>query len=256
MKRRLIIIAVTFIAIISILIMCYSISVSNHKFNIEVASAFYPFASSLAKNVYGQDDMVKLVSTTQAYDHIINGKADIVIATAPSEEQEEMIQKSRVSLEFKHLYFEPLVIFLNKENNVENLNINEIQDIYYNNIDNWNTYQLEKNNGSQTCFESIVKNNIINKKHYELRTMPEIIDRVAEDKNGIGYAFNTYYSKTHPNNKTKAIRVDENSIEDSDYPLLFEVYMIYRTDTKNESVSKIVNWLETEKHQEFVNSIK
>ena len=44
----------------------------------------------------------------------------------------------------------------------------------------------------------------------------------------------------HPNNKTKAIRVNEKSIEDTDYPLLFEVYMIYRTDNKNENISKII----------------
>ena len=86
--------------------------------------------------------------------------------------------------------------------------------------------------------------------------MPEIIYRVAEDKNGIGYAFNSYYSKMHPNNKTKAIRVNEKSIEDTDYPLLFEVYMIYRTDNKNENISKIVNWLETQNYQEFIKNFK
>lgn len=256
MRKILIIIVITFITIISILTLYYAISVSNHKFNIEVASAFYPFAYSLAQNIYEQDNKVKLVSTAQAYNHVINGKVDVIIATAPSEEQEEMIQKSHISLDYKLLYYEPLVVFLNKENNIDNLSINEIQDIYYNNICNWNTYQLEKNNGSQTCFESIVKNNIIDKNHYELHTMPEIIDKIAEDKNGIGYAFNSYYSNMHSNSNTKAIKVNEKSIEDNDYPLLFEVYMIYRTDNKNENVSKLLNWLETENYQELVNSIK
>ena len=254
--RKVIILIITFITIISIFIMYNAIFVHNYKINIEAASAFYPFTSSLMQNIYEQSDMAKLVSTTQAYNHVINGKTDIIIATAPSEEQQEMIQKSNVSLEYKLLYYEPLVIYINKENDIENLSIKEIQDIYYNNFDNWNTYQLEKNNGSQTCFESIVNNNTINKNHYEIYTMPEIIDRVAEDKNGIGYAFNSYYSKMHPNNETKAIRVNEKSIEDTDYPLLFEVYMIYRTDNKNENISKIVNWLETEEGQEFVKNIK
>lgn len=228
----------------------YNLIITYKSTKIEAASAFYPFTSSLMQNIYGREDMVKLVSTSQAYSDIIKRKTDIIIATSPSEEQKEMIKKSNVSLEYKTLYYEPLVVYLNKENNIENLSIEEIQDIYYNNVDNWNTYQLEKNNGSQTCFENIVKNNTINKNHYEIHTMPEIIDRVAEDKNGIGYAFNSYYSKMHPNNKTKAIRVNEKSIEDTDYPLLFEVYMIYRTDNKNENISKIINWLETENYQE------
>lgn len=237
-----------------------NIKITRDLPKIEAASAFYPFASNFVQNAYIEklysEELLKLVSTTQAYSDIIKEKTDIIIATAPSEEQKEMILNSNVSLEYKILYFEPLVFFVNKENNIENLSIKEIQDIYYNNLDNWNTYQLEKNNGSQTCFESIVNNNTINQNHYEIHTMPEIIDRVAEDKNGIGYAFNSYYSKMHPNKKTKAIRVNEKSIEDTDYPLLFEVYMIYRTDNKNENISKIVNWLETENYQEFVKSIK
>lgn len=254
--RKVIILVITFITILFIFLMYNAIFVHNNKIKIEAASAFYPFTSNLMQNIYGQEDMVKLVSTSQAYSDIIKGKTDVIISTAPSEEQKEMIQKSNVSLEYKTLYYEPLVIFLNKDNIIDNLSIEQIQDIYYGNNSNWNTYQLEKNNGSQTCFESIVKNNIIYKNHYEIHTMPEIIDRVAEDKYGIGYAFNSYYSRMYPNNKTKDIRVNEKSIEDSDYPLLFEVYLIYRTDNNNENISKIVNWLETEECQEFVKNIK
>ena len=227
---------------------------------IEVASAFYPFAANFIQNTYSEknysNELLQLVSTSQAYNDIIKGKTDIIIATEPSEEQKEIIQNSNISLEYKILYFEPLVIFLNKENHINNLSIEEIKEIYYNNENNWNSYQLEKNNGSQTCFESIVNNNIINKNHHEIHTMPKIIDRVAEDNNGIGYAFYSYYSKMHINNKVKIISVNEKNIKDIDYPLLFEVYLIYRADNKNENISKIVNWINTEEGQEFIENIK
>lgn len=36
--------------------------------------------------------MLQLVSTSQAFKDIISGKADIIIATEPSEEQKEMIK--------------------------------------------------------------------------------------------------------------------------------------------------------------------
>ena len=228
---------------------------TNVNFNIEVASAFYPISQKML-SLQDFKYNVNMKSTNAVYEDIINGNADIIIATKPSDEQEEMIKKSNIELEFKTIYKEPLVILLNKDNNIDNLSIAQIQDIYYGNNSNWNTYQLEKNNGSQTCFESIVKNNIIYKNHYEIHTMTEIIDRVAEDKNGIGYAFNSYYSRMYPNNKTKDIRVNEKSIEDNDYPLLFEVYLIYRTDNKKENISKIVNWLETEEGQEFFKNVK
>ena len=254
--KRVIILVITFITILLIFLMYNVIFVHNYKINIESASAFYPFTSSLMQDIYEQSDMVKLVSTTQAYNHIINGKTDIIIATAPSEEQKEMIKKSNVSLEYKLLYYEPLVIYLNKENNIDNLSIKDIQDIYYNNLDNWNTYQLEKNNGSQTCFERIVKNNELGKNHYEINTMPKIIDEVASDKKGIGYAFYSYYSKMHINDNVKTINVNDKDIKDKDYPLLFEVYLIYRTDNNNENIFKILDWLETEKGQEFTEYIR
>ena len=227
---------------------------------IEAASAFYPFTSNFVQNIFSKElyskELLKLVSTSQAFADIISGKTDIIIATEPSDEQKEMIKKSGANLEFKTIYLEPLVILLNNGNSIDNLYIEQIQDIYYNHKSNWNTYQLEKNNGSQTCFENIVKNNELVKNHYEVNTMPKIIDKIALDKKGIGYAFYSYYSKMHINNNTKIINVNGKDINDNDYPLLFEVYLIYRTDNNNENIFKILDWLETEKGQEFTEYIR
>lgn len=237
-----------------------SIKIKENLPKIEVASAFYPFVANFVQNIYSEDsyskELLQLVSTSQAFVDIINGKTDIVIATEPSNEQKEMIKSSNANLEFKTIYLEPLVILLNKDNSIDNLSIEQIQDIYYGSNLNWNTYQLEKNNGSQTCFESIVKNNELGKNHYEINTMPKIIDKIALDKNGIGYAFYSYYSKMHTNNNAKIINVNNKEIKNIDYPLLFEVYMIYRTDNNNENISKIVNWIETKEGQEFIKNIK
>ena len=236
-----------------------SLKIKENLPTIKAASAFYPFAANFVQNAYSEKayskELLQLVSTSQAFTEIINETTDIIIATKPSSEQEEMIKKANINLEYKTLYLEPLAILTSKDNNINNLNIEQIKEIYTTNT-NWNTYQLEKNNGSQTCFESIVNNNIINKNHNEIHTMPEIIDKVAEDNNGIGYAFYSYYSKMHINNKVKIISVNEKNIKDIDYPLLFEVYLIYRADNKNENISKIVNWINTEEGQEFIENIK
>ncbi len=236
-----------------------SIKIKDDLPKIEAASAFYPFAANLVQNIYSEDsyskELLKMVSTSQAFEDIINGKTDMIIATKPSDEQREMIKKSNIKLNFKTIYMEPLVILLNKDNITNNLSIEQIQDIYYGSKSNWNTYQLEKNNGSQTCFESIVKNNELGKNHYEINTMPKIIDKIGLDKNGIGYAFYSYYSKMHKNNNAKIINVNNKEFKNIDYPLLFEVYLIYKTDN-NENISKIVNWLETEEGQEFIKNVK
>ena len=86
--------------------------------------------------------------------------------------------------------------------------------------------------------------------------MPKVIDKVAQDKNGLGYAFYSYYSKMNNNDNAKIINLNGKTIEDTDYPLLFEVYLIYRTDNKNDSISKIINWLNTEKGQDFIKIAK
>lgn len=223
---------------------------------IEAASAFYPFTANLVQKIYSEDaywaELLKMVSTSQAFEDIIDGKTDIIIATEPSDKQKEMIEKSGVNLEFKTIYLEPLAILLNNDNSMDNLSIEQIQDIYYNNKSNWNTYQLEKNNGSQTCFEKIVKNNALVKNHYEINTMPKIIDKVGLDKKGIGYSFYSYCSKMHINNNVKIISVNGKNINDEDYPLLFEVYLIYRTDNHNENIFKILDCLKTENGQESI----
>ena len=227
---------------------------------IKAASAFYPFAANFVQNLYNEEsyskEVLQLVSTSQAFKDIISGKADIIIATEPSEEQKEMIKKSNVDLKYKTIYLEPLAILINKSNSIDNLSIDQIQEIYYDSNSNWNTYQLEKNNGSQTCFESIVKNNSLSKNNYEIKTMPTIIDKIAEDEKGIGYSFYSYYSKMYKNNDAKIISVNNKNIDEKDYPLLFEVYLIYRVDNTNENISKNVNWLETEEGKEFIYNIK
>ena len=242
---------------------------TNNLPKIEATSAFYPFSANFVQNIYDEsfysNAMLQLVSTQQAYFDIIAGKTDIIIATEPSDAQKEYIKNSNVELVYKSLYLEPLVIFLNTNNIINNLNIEQIQKMYFNNV-NWSefgtnfgnvhTYQLEKNNGSQTCFESIVKNNICDNNHFEIDTMPKIIDDVAQDKNGIGYAFYSYFSKMHINKNTKFINVNGKSPILDDYPLLFEVFLIYRADNINENISQIINWLDTQEGNNFIDSIK
>lgn len=71
-----------------------------------------------------------------------------------------------------------------------------------------------------------------------------------------GYAFNAYYQKLHKREKAKIINVENKSYLDSDYPLLFNVYLIYRKDNINENIEKMIEWLKTEEGKQFINEIK
>ena len=66
-----------------------SIKIKENLPKIEAASAFYPFAANFVQNLYNEEsyskEVLQLVSTAQAFKDIISGKADIIIATEPSE---------------------------------------------------------------------------------------------------------------------------------------------------------------------------
>lgn len=247
-----------------------SFKLDNNLPKIEGASAFYPFAANLVQTIYDKDSyregLVKMVSTQEVFQDLINGSTDISIVTYPSEEQEKMIEESGVELEYISLFIEPLAIIVNKNNPINNISIEQLKRIYYEDELNWNefvnynkkiyTYQLEKNNGSQTCFENIVKNNALGKNHKEIKLMPKIIDEIGKDKNGIAYCFYSYYMKMHSNLNTKIVNINNENINSENYPLLFDVYLIYRTDNKNDNIQKIVEWVKSEEGKEIINKIK
>ncbi len=224
---------------------------------IEAASAFYYVGSNIVQSLYNEKvnkNELSMVSTNQAYDDLIEGKTDCIIATSPSEDQTKKINNSKIDLEYQFIYKEPLTFFVNKQNSINNLSIADIKKIYESDFDKFNTYQLQKNNGSQTCFETIVKNNKIDKRHKEIMLMPTIIDKVGKDKNGIGYAFYTYLTQMHKNKNVKIINVDGKNVKDEEYPLLFDVFLIYKKDNKNENINLIVSWLDSKKS--MINNIK
>ena len=221
-------------------------SLNKRKYTkIEAASAFFPYTKEMVQDLFGEqesknEDLLQMVSTAEAFEDIVNKKTEVIVATQPSDEQKEMIEESGTSLNYLSLYMEPLAILVNSSSPINDITIKEIQEIYYGGDLGWNTYQLEKNNGSQTCFESIVKNNELGRNHYSIITMPEIIDKVAEDKHGICYAFYSYYSRMHTNEGAKIINVNGKSITDSEYPLLFYVYLIYRDDSDKDILNKLL----------------
>ena len=133
--------------------------------------AFYPLASKIVENIYSSENYtneLNWVSTAEAYGNIVNGKVDALIVSQPSKEQIELIKISNKNLKFVPFAKEALIFYVNEKNSIDSLTIEEIQKIYLGEYDkNITTYQLEKNNGSQTCFETIVENNTIDKKHIE-----------------------------------------------------------------------------------------
>ena len=87
--------------------------------------------------------------------------------------------------------------------------------------------------------------------------MKNIIDLTAEDSGGIGYAFNMFETKLYNLKSIKKVSIDNISpnyenIVLGKYPLMFNVYFIYRESNTNPNVEKTLNWLLSEEGQKLV----
>lgn len=231
---------------------------------IDASVAFYPLASKIVENIYVSENYtneLNWVSTAEAYENIVNGKVDAIIVSQPSREQIDLIKISNKNLKFVPFAKEALIFYVNEKNSIDSLTIEEIQKIYLGEYDkNITTYQLEKNNGSQTCFETIVENNTIDKKHIEIKDMVTIIESVVYNPNSIAYAFNSFYTKVCNSSKLKLISINgveptKENIITKEYPLLYDVYFVYDEENSNPNLKIIEEWLLSEEGQELIKNL-
>lgn len=247
-----------------------ALKINTNLPTINASVSFYPLAASIVRSIYDKNSYnndLKYVSTSLAYEKIINNQVDGIIVSQPSEEQKQRLEESNVNLRFVPFAREALIFYINNNNNVNSLTIEEIKKIYFGQISNWHeingadknitTYQLEKNNGSQTCFETIVKDNIIDKKHIEVNDMGKIIKKVVLNKDSIGYAFNSFYESVFNSSKLKLVNVNQvepsrKNIVSGKYPLMYDLYFVYDENNPNKNLKLIEEWLLSEQGQNLV----
>ena len=87
--------------------------------------------------------------------------------------------------------------------------------------------------------------------------LKNIIDLTASDSGGIGYAFNLFCSKLYNRKSIKKIAINDvypskENIVSGKYPLMYNVYYIYRESNTNPNVINILNWLLSLEGQELV----
>lgn len=248
-----------------------TIKISNNLPTIDVAVAFYPLGSSIIQSIYDKssyNNELSYTSTSTAYKNLLNESVDAIIVTSPSENQQKMIEQSDLNLKFIPIAKEALIFYACKQTPINSITIEDINKIYTGQITNWEelqgsnskirTYQLTRDNGSQTCFENIVKNNNIdNKNHFEVDDMGTIINKVAWNKNSIGYSFNSFYTKIYNNSKLKLLYINQiepstENIVSGKYPLMYDVYFVYNENNSNSNITIVLDWILSEQGQKLV----
>lgn len=213
-----------------------------------------------------------LCSTTDgAYTNLINGTADMIFCSLPSEDQTAQAEAAGVEFECTPFLNGGFVFFVNKENPVDSLTVDQLYDIYSGKITNWKdvggndeeitAYQRSEGSGSQTgIYRFIISKDEIMPAPTEKKIgdMAGIIDAVADYENGagaIGYSYYYYVANMHYTDQIKLIGIEgvvpsDETIADGSYPLINQSQVIIRADEPEDSILReIIAWITGEEGQ-------
>ena len=255
------------------------ISIENNYPRLDGATAAYPVYGSIVQAVYKGlnektiKDYVQCNTTPVAYERLINKEVDAIFVAEPSKKQLEMAKKAGVELELIPLGKEAFVFFVNKENPVTNLSVEQIQDIYTKKIKNWKkvggkrwkimAFQRPENSGSQTVMENKVMSGIqmalpLEEEYYEF--MGGIVNGVANYrnyKNSIGYSFRYYVTGMNKNDNIRLLSINgvepsKENIKTEKYPYTVDFYLVTRKDVKNKNLDMLIKWILSDEGQGIV----
>jgi phosphate transport system substrate-binding protein len=265
-----------------------SLRLINNLPNLDGATAFYPLYVSFVQAVYpeyftvdfpywvwrnGSSVRVFSSRTDGAYNCLLDGSADIIFCFEPSQEQLQKFRDRNINLKFVPIGKEAFVFFVNIENPVRDLSVEDIKGIYSGRITNWNrlrgidsdiiAFQRPEGSGSQTILERIMDGTPILRAPRELisQRMEEAINRVADYRNlynAIGYSFLIFSTEMVRNDQIKHLSINEvypsfETIMNNSYPFSVSIYAIYNdSEDKNINIEQFVEWILSKQGQLLV----
>lgn len=241
---------------------------------IDGSTATLPLAEAFKADFTGTDLEeidIQHSKTHNAYVNLINGDTDLILVTYPSEDEQKLAEEKGVELEIVPIVKEAFVFLVNKDNPVENLTLEQIQNIYTGKIKNWKevggldseiiAYQRPENSGSQTGMLSLVMQG---KKMIEPITenvvsgMDEIIDVISEydnKKSSIGYSYYYYATTMYTSDTIKFLGINGvkptyDNIKNGLYSIQTAYYAVIRKDEPQDSdARKLLNAMISERGQ-------
>jgi phosphate transport system substrate-binding protein len=209
--------------------------------------------------------------THGAYVNLITGKADMVlVARKASGDEIELADSAGVDLVTTPVALDAFVFIVNKNNPVNSLTVNEIQDVYTGSIIQWDElggreaeihpYQRNENSGSQELMLSLVM------KDLEMMDWPEMIlfgmmgpiNQISHDWDGLGYTVYFFENFMAPNDNLKLLAVNGTepgyqTLRSKEYIYTTEVYAVIRGDLDASSPAYLLyRWLQTDEGQDVV----
>ena len=234
---------------------------------IDGAAALLPIYAGFVESIYPEDSVIyngdsyddasamHYTNTRGAYKDIVDGKADLIICVAPSEEQLAYAAQNGVELEMVEIGKDAFVFIVNSDNPVSDISVEQIRGIYSGEITNWKelggpnesiaAMRRNEGSGSQSALENLMGDT------------PVVADYTALFGSPIGFSFRYYVTGMLAEGGVKMLSVNgvEPSIENiasGAYPVTSSIYAIYRKGETNENVYKAVDFMLSKEGQEIV----
>lgn len=223
-------------------------------------SVTYEGGSFSDENFYGEnfasDSKMQYKNTVRGYKAVVDGETDVFFCAAPSAAQKAYAADAGVELEYIPVGREAFVFFVNRNNPIDSLTIEEIRNIYAGKITNWadvggpnriiNPVTRLEGSGSQSAMDAFMGERKIGRKS------PFAIVGAS-----IGFSFRYYMDGMVGDGGVKMLSLngvypDAENIRNNSYPVTVEFYAVYRADNDNENIPLLIDWLLSEEGQYLV----
>lgn len=211
-------------------------------------------------NFYGEnfapDSKMQYKNTVRGYQAIVDGTTDILFCAAPSADQKKYAEEKGVELVYVPIGLEGFVFFVNENNPVNNLTVEQIRSIYSGEYTNWkdvggpnriiNPVTRLEGSGSQSAMDSFMKGQEIKGKSF-----------FALTGGSIGFSFRYYMADLVGNDAVKMLSLNgvypsAENIQNGSYPVIAQFYAIYRADNTNENIPVLIDWILSEEGQRII----
>jgi phosphate transport system substrate-binding protein len=203
---------------------------------------------------------------------LINGTTDICNASRPMKKTEKEKLKQRYStlgVEIKTAK-DGLSIYLNENNPVQELSLDQLKDIYTGKTTNWESvggpdakiimYGRENSSGTYVYF----KDNVLDGEDFapSVQTLPgtaAVVNAVTKDKFGIGYGGAAYakgirMAKVKKDTSSPAYEPTEENVKSGNYPISRYLYMYTRSKPIG-AMKDYIDWILSKEGQEIVTKV-
>ena len=211
-------------------------------------------------NYYGEnfapDSKMQYNNTVRGYKAVVDGDTDIFLSAAPSAEQKEYAGTKGVELTYVPIGLEAFVFFVNENNPVDDLTVEQIRGIYAGEYTNWsevgganrviNPVTRLSGSGSQSAMDAFMGDREIGMK-----------SPFAVTGASIGFSFRYYMDGIVGNQAVKMLALNgvypsAENIRNGTYPIIAQFYAIYRADNTNENIPVLIDWILSEEGQTII----